>query len=586
MVFVKPFHVLCLSKPIPSARVTNDYTSGCTCSVRCSFTHRKYVSGLIIMTSKIITIATVSTLLTACGGGDGGATSSSTSPSSLQSKSIQGVAIDGYISGATAFLDLNYNGELDSGEPKSITDANGRYELSLSGDNADCVDYVPIVVDVPVGAIDADDPNNPIEEPYQLFFPPVKMTTSGSEVRSTTPLTSMLWNEMKLKLDVEDNAMSSCADLKLAIQLQGITDNSIQELENGVASRNNVSVKQLYSDFIKEDDIEVKALTQKLMPVIKQSYRESKMLRQENPAAEEAYVSYIVRSKKDTNGELNDQWYKVQVTKSDSKVETRAYEVTSALVDPQLLEHIVTHTAENSDLSYTREYSLRRETQGNQESILSRSFDCTIKETIEESRVTDANSMTIYEVTNQSGIKKESSMDDCFGNYVGGADFEQIIEVMAINNSQDQGTVITGHRFTYDQYTPYAKWVDVDPTLNNVNGNLLGSFFYIGTDFSENSAHGSVRWVRSKAEFGQSVFGQNESLQYQVITTKDSNGDWYMETDYDDGRSVYECSESQLGEWAQCSSSLPPFTNNDKVLNNTRLPVLKVTAALLQQNNE
>ena len=65
MVFVKPFHVLCLSKPIPSARVTNDYTSGCTCSVRCSFTHRKYVSGLIIMTSKIITIATVSTLLTA-----------------------------------------------------------------------------------------------------------------------------------------------------------------------------------------------------------------------------------------------------------------------------------------------------------------------------------------------------------------------------------------------------------------------------------------------------------------------------------------------------------------------------------------
>ncbi|WP_253816622.1 hypothetical protein [Vibrio coralliilyticus] len=556
------------------------------------------------MTSKIITIATVSTLLTACGGGDGGATSSSTSPStspsSLQSKSIQGVAIDGYtndgyISGATAFLDLNYNGELDSGEPSSTTDANGRYELSLSGEIADCVDYAPIVVDVPVGGIDADDLIYPNDGPYRLFFPPVKMTTSDSEIKSTTPLTSLVWSAMKLKLDKDDNAMSSCEDLQDELHLQDlIGDNSFQKIESDVASGYNVSVEKLYSDFIKEDDSDVKARALKLMPVVKKSYRELKRLREANPKAKEAYVSYIAPSEGDINDEQNAQWVKHEVIKSDSKVERNAFDVdvrnefdlANESVDSPLFESVVRYTAENSDLSYTREYSLRRETQGNQESILSRSFDCTIKETIEESRVTDANSMTIYEVTNQSGTKKESSMEDCFGNYVGGADLEQIIEVMAINNSQVQGTVITGHRFTYDQYTPYAKWVDVDPTLNNVDGNLLGSFFYIGTDFSENSAHGSVRWVRSKAEFGQSVFGQNESLQYQVITTKDSNGDWYMETDYDDGRSVYECSESQLGEWAQCSSSLPPFTNNDKVLNNTRLPVLKVTAALLQQNNE
>ncbi|MFN3016145.1 hypothetical protein ACK1CN_09375 [Vibrio coralliilyticus] len=528
------------------------------------------------MTSKIITIATVSTLLTACGGGDGGATSSSTSPSSLQSKSIQGVAIDGYISGATAFLDLNYNGELDSGEPKSITDANGRYELTLSGDNADCVDYVPIVVDVPVGAIDADDPNNPIEEPYQLFFPPVKMTTSGSEVRSTTPLTSMLWNEMKLKLDVEDNAMSSCADLKLAIQLQGITDNSIQELENGVASRNNVSVKQLYSDFIKEDDSEVKALTQKLMPVIKQSYRESKMLRQENPATEEAYVSYIVRSEEDTNGEQNDQWYKVQVTKSDSKVETRAYEVTSELVDPKLLEHLVTYIAENSDLSYTREYGLRRETQGNQESIENLSFNCSIKETIEESHWIDANLWLTYVVTNQSGTEKESEMDDCLKNDFARDDYEQNIEVMAINSSQDQGTVITGHRFTFDQdTTPYDQWADLNRNLDNVGGNLLGSFSHIDIDFGEEQGYGSLSWVRSKAEFSQ-----DESP--QVLTIKYSDGTWFKETDYDDGNTVYECSESGSGQWNVCGYQLA-FTNKYKVLNDTRLPVFKALAASWQQ---
>ncbi|MCG9682024.1 hypothetical protein L1D31_05525 [Vibrio sp. Isolate23] len=527
------------------------------------------------MTSKIIAIATVSTLLTACGGGgNGGETSSATSPSSLQSKSIQGVAIDGYISGATAFLDLNYNGELDSGEPKSITDANGRYELSLSGENADCIDYAPIVVDVPVGAIDADNPNTPIEEAYQLFFPPVKMTTSGSEVKSTTPLTSMLWNVMKLNLDIDDNAMGSCADLKLAIQLQGITDNSIQELENDVANRNNVSVDQLYSDFIKEDDNEVKALTQKLMPVIKASYRESKMLKQQNPKAEEAYVSYIVRSDEDTNDDQNDQWYKVQVTKSGSKVERRTFDVTSELVDPQLIEHVVTYTAENSDLSYTREYSLRRETEGNQESIENLPFNCSIKQTIEETHKLYANSWLYYVVTNQSATKQESEMDVCLNYDVGRDDYEQTVEVMAVDNSQNQGTVIIGHRFHYDQYKANAAWVDVDPTLNNVNGNLLESFVHIDPDFRENEGYGSLFWVRSKAEFSS-----NESS--QVITIKYSDDVWFKETDYDDGSTVYECSESEFGEWNVCGYQRA-FANKYKVLNDDRLPVLKALATYSQ----
>ncbi len=63
--------------------------------------------------------------LVACGGGGGGGNSSTST--------LNGVAVDGYIQGATVFLDRNGNGTLDSGEPNTITDASGRYSLSTEG---------------------------------------------------------------------------------------------------------------------------------------------------------------------------------------------------------------------------------------------------------------------------------------------------------------------------------------------------------------------------------------------------------------------------------------------------------------------
>lgn len=63
--------------------------------------------------------------LVACGGGGGGG--------NLSTSTLNGVAVDGYIQGATVFLDRNGNGTLDSGEPNTITDASGRYSLSTEG---------------------------------------------------------------------------------------------------------------------------------------------------------------------------------------------------------------------------------------------------------------------------------------------------------------------------------------------------------------------------------------------------------------------------------------------------------------------
>lgn len=84
--------------------------------------------------------------LVACGGGGSGsgATASST---------INGVAVDGYIQGATVFLDRNGNGSPDNGEPSAVTDSSGRYSLNTTGISAAELTGLKVIVS---GGVDTD----------------------------------------------------------------------------------------------------------------------------------------------------------------------------------------------------------------------------------------------------------------------------------------------------------------------------------------------------------------------------------------------------------------------------------------------
>lgn len=76
----------------------------------------------------IIPIAS-SLTLAACGGG--GDSTSTTAP--LATSSLSGVAVDGYIAGATVCLDLNNNMLCDNGEPTATTSGNGSFSLNTTG---------------------------------------------------------------------------------------------------------------------------------------------------------------------------------------------------------------------------------------------------------------------------------------------------------------------------------------------------------------------------------------------------------------------------------------------------------------------
>jgi len=104
-------------------------------------------------------------LLAACGGGDGGAGSFSflppaTQPAGPGSVTVSGVltasafkpgsatdpvVVAGYYQGATVCVDANDNGRCDSGETAAVTDANGKFSLSLPAASA-------LIADIGTGA--------------------------------------------------------------------------------------------------------------------------------------------------------------------------------------------------------------------------------------------------------------------------------------------------------------------------------------------------------------------------------------------------------------------------------------------------
>lgn len=117
-------------------------------------------------------------LLAGCGGG-GASTASTSNPTtstltSTSAGSVSGVAQDGYLANALVCLDLNLNGQCDNNEPSAYTDANGNYNISLSGTGITSAQAASSAVLVQVkGGVTVDkDTGQPVSSSYSLYAPP------------------------------------------------------------------------------------------------------------------------------------------------------------------------------------------------------------------------------------------------------------------------------------------------------------------------------------------------------------------------------------------------------------------------------
>lgn len=264
-------------------------------------------------TTKFLLVISGAVIITACGGSE-----SSSLDSPHQAITMSGKAIDGYIQGATAFLDINANGILDKGEPSDTTDEQGQYDFNLSNEQAECQQYAATVIDVPIGAIDSDYPDNPITEPYQLTYPPSIATTSDSDILAVTPLSTIVWVGIQRDLTAEDKS-PTCTALLHNEELRGDIINRVEEQELRVAYRYNITVDELYSDYVETNNEELHLLAQNLVPGLQKSYDETSDISKEG--YDYAYVEYFLASPDwPTDAYENSEattWYRLEFIQSE-----------------------------------------------------------------------------------------------------------------------------------------------------------------------------------------------------------------------------------------------------------------------------
>lgn len=152
-------------------------------------------------------------LLTGCGGGGGGTPPTPT-------VAVAGVAVDGYLHNAIAFLDLNGNEQLDAGEPSARTNARGEFSLNATAEQKAAAS---VVIQAIAGeTIDMDSPNSPLSASMTLLAPPGK-----PEVVS--PLTTWVAGTMRRENKTLDQAKASVAlelGLNADVLLQDFVANS------------------------------------------------------------------------------------------------------------------------------------------------------------------------------------------------------------------------------------------------------------------------------------------------------------------------------------------------------------------------
>ncbi len=138
----------------------------------------------------------LSLLLIACGGGGGGSTP-------VAKSSLTGVAIDGLLSNATAFLDLNDNGLLDNNEPQGKTNEQGQFTLEAT--DAELRNH-RVVVLVTTDSVDSD--TGKVDSAFKLMAP-------AGEGGVVSPLTTLVAAHMASGLSRQDAATKVQTDLGL-----------------------------------------------------------------------------------------------------------------------------------------------------------------------------------------------------------------------------------------------------------------------------------------------------------------------------------------------------------------------------------
>jgi hypothetical protein len=158
--------------------------------------------------------------LVGCGGGGGG---SAPLPPKV---AVSGVAVDGYLSNAFAFLDLNGNEKHDADEPSASTNERGLFSMSATAEQKASAS---VVIQAIAGqTTDMDQPGAPLSVGMTLIAP-------AGKPEVVSPLTTWVADTMRRENETLDQAKASVA-AELGLSAEVLMQDFVADSPNGSPS--------------------------------------------------------------------------------------------------------------------------------------------------------------------------------------------------------------------------------------------------------------------------------------------------------------------------------------------------------------
>ncbi|WP_182030610.1 hypothetical protein [Vibrio sp. B1FLJ16] len=448
-----------------------------------------------------------------CGGGSGDGSSSA------NTTSINGKAIDGYVIGATVFLDVNFSGQLDSNEPSVLTVEGGDYSLDLTGEFSGCEQYAPIVTHVPVGATDED--LGVVEQEYYMSTPPTYTPVTDEDIKNVTPLTSLIWDSIKDDYAILQN--KSCIALKSNQDTYARMQEEMQNEERRIAAQYNITVDELYSDYIADGNSELQTQAEFIVRQLQAKYAHEAQMQELHPNADIIVVT---------------------VRETDIGTVSRTTEIFWSENGRDFVSR-VNETLNSEDLSQVTERTHQSLQQSYVVSGLNYYTDlawdidhCTKSERIND-EPTRMLSGTTIEITNQTGLSTDSdSYEECAHLVFTAENTTRAVYQHERSDplkefSSDWHYLPSGHLFDAGFFMNMSDRIG-DEIIPDSFLQLPFAFVY-GEDMDDNDA-----------DFYSSSIRQGESGKANTIQTWRSSGYEQLKTNNEDGTYTITCTKGEL----------------------------------------
>ena len=479
-----------------------------------------------------LTLAALScSLLFGCGGGSSSSSQNEPDPIVPQTTTFSGKVIDGYVSGATVWLDINGNGEQDDSEPSTVSQEAGDYAFEFTNQQARCVPYATMYVSVPVGAVDED--LGEVTEAYEMAFPPALAPIEDKTLLNISPLTSVIWEQIKAKYGPQDKSkILSCDALINDASLRNEISDEIKTVTNELVQFYNLSADQMYADFIKNDDSKAYDLAQSIVTGLKSAYQQRSQIQQERPNAE-VRVRIYQSDKHDNEYKFDKSWYRdIVIFDRDLyisetvklKSESELDEVDAVLVHLQSEDSVW-----GDDPQFTPKLKQRLDTYRNPQG----SYYCSGNE-----RLIFTKENVTYELNNSIPSRDSTDGTDCSN-----ATFDQIFERQYNFGYQESGDSYSTELFFRESETEFTKlsqWIDLKKNASTLNINELAD--YLSTiDYKYKDAVSlTTNYWRKRHVSGDTQIDQySDGTWKKTVTNSDGT---HTETCSTDGVTYGDCS--------------------------------------------